>query len=98
MDFVIGLPRASIGNNSIWVIVDRLTKSAHFYPITNTDSMDKLSKIYVKEIVRLDGVPRSIVSDRDTQFTSHFLQSLQNFLGTSLKFSSAYHLQTDGQT
>lgn len=72
MDFVIRLPRTSTRKNSIWVIVDILTKSAHFLPITNIDSMDKLSKIYVKDIVRLHGVPRSIVSDRDTQFISLF--------------------------
>ena len=98
MDFFVGLPRTPSGKNSIWVIVDRLTKSAHFLPINNTDSLGKLTRLYVLEIVRLHGVPKSIVSDRDLRFTSHFWKSLQAALGTKLKFSSAYHPQTDGQS
>ena len=98
MDFVVGLPRTPSGKNSIWVIVDRLTKSAHFLPVNNTDSLGKLTRLYVKEIVRLHGVPKSIVSDRDPRFTSHFWKSLQAALGTKLKFSTAYHPQTDGQS
>ena len=98
MDFVVGLPRTPSGKNSIWVIVDRLTKSAHFLPVNNTDSLGKLTRLYVKEIVRLHGIPKSIVSDRDLRFTSQFWKSLQAALGTKLKFSTAYHPQTDGQS
>lgn len=98
MDFIIGLPRTLSGKNSIWVIVDKLTKSAHFLPIVNIDYMDKLSRIYVKEIVRLHGVSKIIVLDQDTHFTLRFWQSLQKMLGNCLKFSSAYHPQSDGQT
>ena len=70
MDFVIGLPRTLGGNNAIWVIVDRLTKSAHFLPMKVNFSLDRLASLYVKEIVRMHGVPVSIVSDRDPRFTS----------------------------
>ena len=72
MDFVIGLPRTFRKHDAIWVIVDRLTKSSHFLPIQQNDSLDKLARLYVAEIVRLHGVPVSIVSDRDPRFTSHF--------------------------
>lgn len=98
MDLVIGLPRTSSRKNSIWVIVDRLTKSTHFLPIANTNSMDKPSQIYVKKIVWLHWVPKSIVSDKDMRFTSCFWKSLQKMLGTSLRFSSVvcrwYTIQT----
>ena len=70
MDFVSGLPRSSEGYDSIWVTVDRMTKSAHFFPIKTTDSVKKLSRLYLKEIMQLHGVPVSIVSDRDARFTS----------------------------
>jgi len=98
MDFVTHLPRFVRGHDSIWVIVDRLTKCAHFLPINQKMTLDKLAKLYVREIVRLHGVPASIVSDRDPRFTSRFWQSLQNALGTQLRMSSAYHPQTDGQS
>ena len=98
MDFVSGLPRSPMNHDSIWVIVDRLTKTAHFIPIVMTYSMDRLAELYVQHIVRLHGVPKSIVSDRDTRFTSKFWKSLQNALGTRLKFSSAFHPQTNGQS
>ena len=80
------------------MIVDRLTKSAHFLPIQQSDSLDKLARLYVAEIVRLHGVPVSIVSDRDPRFTSHFWKSLQKAMGTRLHFSTAFHPQTDGQS
>ena len=70
MDFVLGLPRGKRGNDAIWVIVDRLTKSALFLPVKMMDPIDNLAKIYVNEVVRLHGVPTSIVSDRDPRFTS----------------------------
>ena len=98
MDFVIGLPRTFRKNNAIWVIIDRLTKLAHFLPIQQGYSLYQLAEIYVKEIVRLHGVPISIVSDRDPRFTSHFWKSLQRSLGTQLHFSTAFHPQIDGQS
>ncbi|KZV39789.1 Retrotransposon protein, Ty3-gypsy subclass [Dorcoceras hygrometricum] len=98
MDFVIGLPRTTQGYNSIWVIVDRLTKSAHFLPVKTTFDVSRYAELYVKEIVRLHGVPISIVSDRDPKFTSAFWKSLHRALGTKLTFSTAFHPQTDGQS
>ncbi|KAL6311082.1 hypothetical protein AAG906_021193 [Vitis piasezkii] len=98
MDFVIGLPRTLGGNNAIWVIVDQLTKSAHFLPMKVNFSLDRLASLYVKEIVRMHGVLVSIVSDRDPRFTSRFWHSLQKALGTKLSFSTAFHPQTDGQS
>ncbi|GJX84739.1 putative reverse transcriptase domain-containing protein [Tanacetum coccineum] len=84
MDFVTKLPKTSTGQDTIWVIVDRLTKSAHFLPIKETDSMEKLTRQYLKEIISRHGVPVSIITDRDSRFTSHFLQSLQEVLGIHL--------------
>jgi hypothetical protein len=98
MDFVTDLPKTQRGNDAIWVVVDRLTKSAHFLPIKITDTIDVLSKLYLKEIVRLHGVPVSIVSDRDARFTSKFWDSLQKAMETNLDMSTAFHPQTDGQT
>ncbi|KAK1419615.1 hypothetical protein QVD17_28835 [Tagetes erecta] len=98
MDFITKLPRTSRGNDTIWVIIDRLTKSAHFLPMKETYRMDKLAQLYVKEIVTLHGVPLSIVSDRDSRFTSRFWKSFQKALGTRLNLSTAYHPQTDGQS
>ena len=98
MDFVVGLPRTPRGLDSIWVIVDRLTKSAHFIPINIRFSLEKLTSLYISEIVRLHGVPSSIVFDRDPRFTSRFWESLNRALGTKLRLSSAYHPQIDGQT
>ena len=83
--------------DAIWVIVDRLTKSAHFLPICNKFSLDRFAKLYINEVVRLHGVPVSIVSDRDPKFTSRFWPKLQNALGTTLHFSTTFHPQTDGQ-
>ncbi|KAD2805210.1 hypothetical protein E3N88_38587 [Mikania micrantha] len=98
MDFVTKLPRTPSGHDTIWVIVDRLTKSAHFLSMRETYSMDKLAKLYINEIVVRHGVPLSIISDRDSRFTSRFWQSLQKSLGTQLNLSTAYHPQTDGQS
>ena len=88
MDFVTALPRTTRQHDAIWVIVDRLTKSTHFLPIKVIDSIDALSNLYVREIVRLHGVPVSIVSDRDSRFVSQFWQSLQKALGTQLLLST----------
>ncbi|KAJ0589137.1 putative nucleotidyltransferase, Ribonuclease H [Helianthus annuus] len=98
MDFVTKLPKTRKGNDTIWVIVDRLTKSAHFLPIKETFSMEQLAKLYVNEIVSLHGIPLSIVSDRDSRFTSHFWSSFQKAMGTRLNLSTTYHPQTDGQS
>ncbi|GJU77302.1 putative reverse transcriptase domain-containing protein [Tanacetum coccineum] len=98
MDFVTKLPKTSQGYDTIWVIVDRLTKSAIFTPMRETDSMDKLARIYLKEVVTRHGIPVSIICDRDPRFASNFWRSLQNALGTNLDMSTAYHPQTDGQS
>ena len=98
MDFIIGLPRTRSGYDSIWVIVDHLTKVAHFIPVKNTYTSARLAKIYMNKIVCLYEVPKSIVSDRGTQFTSHFWRQLHESLVTRLEFSTTFHPQTDGQT
>ncbi|GJS08354.1 putative reverse transcriptase domain-containing protein [Tanacetum coccineum] len=98
MDFVTKLPKTASGQDTIWVIVDRLTKSAHFLPMKETDTMDKLTRHYLKEVVSRHGVPVSIISDRSSKFTSHFWKSLNEALGTQLDMSTAYHPQTDGQS
>nr|GEZ69354.1 retrotransposon protein, putative, Ty3-gypsy subclass [Tanacetum cinerariifolium] len=98
MDFIIGLPRTPSEYDSIWVIVDRLTKSAHFLPVKTTDCMEKITQLYLKEVVCRHGVPISIISDKDSKFTSRFWRSLQEALGTRLDMSTAYHPETDGQT
>ena len=98
MDFIDGLPRPRRGNTSIWVTVDRLTKSAHFIRVKSRRTTSSLASIYLKVVVRLHGIPSSIVSDRDPIFKSEFWRSLQEAVGTQLFLSTAYHPQTDGQT
>ncbi|GKB33878.1 reverse transcriptase domain-containing protein [Tanacetum coccineum] len=98
MDFITKLPRSKSGHDTIWVIVDRLTKSAHFLAIREDYSTEKLAKIYIDEIVARHGVPVSIISDRDGRFTSRCWQTVQKALGTRLDMSTAYHPQTDGQS
>ncbi|KAH0641849.1 hypothetical protein KY290_033468 [Solanum tuberosum] len=98
MDFVVGLPRTSRGVNNIWVIVDRLTKSAHFLPVHTTFSAERLARIYIREVVRLHGVPVSIISDWGSQFTSSFWRGFQEELGTRVHLSTTFHPQTDGQS
>ncbi|GKC84875.1 putative nucleotidyltransferase, ribonuclease H [Tanacetum coccineum] len=97
MDFITKLPKTATRLDSIWFIVDRLTKSAHFLPMRETDSTEKLTRLYMKEIVARHGIPVSIISDRDSHFTSRVWQSLHKALGTQLNLSTAYHPQTDGQ-
>ena len=97
MDFVVGLPMTERKHDSVWVIVDRLTKSAHFLPVRTDYSLDNLANLYIKEIVRLHGILVSIISDRDPRFTSRFWGKLQEVLGTRLNFSTAFHPQMDGQ-
>ena len=96
MDFVSGFPLTQRKHDSVWVIVDRLTKSAHFLLVRLDNSMDLLVELYVNEIVRLHGIPLSIVSDRDPRFTSRFWKELQSALGTWINFSIAFHPQTNG--
>ncbi|GJX11151.1 retrotransposon protein, putative, ty3-gypsy subclass [Tanacetum coccineum] len=98
MDFVTKLPRTSSGHDTIWVIMDRLTKSAHFLPMRKDYKMERLARLYLNEIVARHGVPILIISDRDSRFTSRFWQSMQEALGTRLDMSTAYHPQTDGQS
>nr|GFA19557.1 putative reverse transcriptase domain-containing protein [Tanacetum cinerariifolium] len=96
--FVTKLPRTSNEHDTIWVIVDHLTKSAHFIPTRETEIMDTFTWLYIKEIISRRRVPKSIISDRDSHFTSRFWQSLQNALGTQLDMSTAYHHETDGES
>jgi hypothetical protein len=98
MDFINGLSRTPRSNDWIWVIVDRLTKLAHFFPVCTTYGGDKLVKLYIDNILKLHGVPKSIVSDRGAQFVSKLWRSIHQALKTKLDFSSAYHPQTDGHT
>ncbi|XP_059288659.1 uncharacterized protein LOC132042042 [Lycium ferocissimum] len=86
MDFVVGLPRTKSRFDSIWVIVDRLTKSAYFFPVKTIYTAVSYAKLYLKEIVRLHGIPTSIISDRVTQFTAHFWKSFHEGMGTCVKF------------
>lgn len=97
-DFVTWLRRTTRNWDAIWVIVDRLTKPAHFLPIKKTDVAEELAQEYINTIIRLHGVPVSKVSDRDPKFTSKFWQAFQQVLGTKVHLSTAYHPQTDGQS
>jgi hypothetical protein len=96
MDLIVGLSRTQAGYDSIWDIVDRLTKVAHFIPVKTTYSGAKLIELYMSRIVCLHGVPKKIVLDRGSQFTSKFWEKLHESMDTKLNFSSAYHPQTDG--
>ncbi|GJW05192.1 putative reverse transcriptase domain-containing protein [Tanacetum coccineum] len=98
MDFVTKLPKSSRGYNTIWVIVDRLTKSAIFVPMRETGPMEKLARMYLKEVVTRHGIPVSIICDRNPRFALNFWRSLQKALGTNLDMSIAYHPQTDGKS
>ncbi|GKA18989.1 putative reverse transcriptase domain-containing protein [Tanacetum coccineum] len=98
MDFITKLPKSSQGFDTIWVIVDRLTKSAHFLPIRENDPLDKLARLYLNRIVARHRIPVSIICDRDGRFTSNFWKSFQKALGTDISMSTAYHPETDGQS
>ncbi|GKE45212.1 putative reverse transcriptase domain-containing protein, partial [Tanacetum coccineum] len=97
MNFITKLPRTGSRHDSIWVIIDRLTKSAHFLAVREDFKIEKLTRLYINKIVARNGVPVSIISDHESYFTSRFWQSLQKALGTRLDLSTAYHLKTDGQ-
>ena len=91
MDFVVRLPLTGRKHDLVWVVVDRLTKSAHFLPVRTYYSLDKLAELYIKEIVRLHGILISIILDQETRFTSRFWGKLQEALGTQLNFSTTFH-------
>ena len=98
MDFVIGLPCVSGGYDSIFVVVDKLTKVAHVILVKKTFAASDVAKVFVKEVVRLHGFPSKIISDRDNNFTSKFWKALFDFVETELSMSTAFHPESDRQT
>ena len=98
MDFVLEMPRTRAGNDTLWVIVDRLMKSARFIPMNSKWDMNQLARAYIKFVVHYHGVRHTIVSDRDTRYLSYFCKSLQHALGTEILHSTSFHPMTDGQT
>jgi hypothetical protein len=97
MDFITGLPRTSKQHNSIMVVVDKLTKAAHFIPLKTTHKATDVVDIFLKEVVRLHEIPKTIVSHRDPKFTSNFWKGLFKGFRTNLNFSTTYHLDSDRQ-
>ena len=98
MDFVTHLPWMPRRNDAVWVIVDWLTKSAHFLAVWMTFTLEEFSQLYIREVIRLHGLPVSIMSNRDPIFTTHFWKSFQKAIGTQLTMSTTFHPQTDGQS
>jgi hypothetical protein len=97
MDFVVGLPLTSHRHNAILVIVDNLTKSSHFILVRDTYDVTDVARVFVNEVIHLHEIPKKIISDRDSRFTSRFWTSLQSALGTQLNLITTYHLETDGK-
>jgi hypothetical protein len=97
MDFITGLPTSTKQNDAIMVVVDKLSKSAHFIPVKSTCKAKDIAQIFMKEVFQLHDMPREIISDRDTKFTSNFWKTLMVGLETNFLFITAYHPQTDGQ-
>jgi transposase InsO family protein len=98
IDFITKFPRTTRQHDSIMVVVDKLTKASHFVPVKMTHTTTNIAKIYMREIARLHGIPKTIVSDRDTKFTSNFWRGLFKGFGTNINFSTTYHPQSDGKT
>jgi hypothetical protein len=97
IDFITKFPRTTRKHDSIMVVVDKLTKDAHFVPVKMTHTTTNIAEIYMREIARLHGIPKEIVSDRDTKFTSNFWRGLFKGFGTNMNFSTTYHPQSDGK-
>ena len=98
MDFIVQLPQSAQGNDAIMVVVDKLTKRVHFVPTTTEASAEETAELFFERVISQHGLPKVIISDRDSKFISHFWKKLFQLMGTTLKFSTAYHPQTDGQT
>ena len=97
MDFIIGLPKVQ-GRDCLYVVVDRLTKFSHLFAISSDYSASRVADLFFREVFRLHGLPKTIVSDRDSKFTSAFWQELFRLVGTKLATSTSYHLESDGHT
>lgn len=98
MDFIFDLPRTQTGHDGIWTIIDHFNKQAHFIPVRKKISADQMARLFMQHIFKYHGMPKSIVSDKDPRMTSLFWKGLFENMGTTLKFSSTFHPQIDGQS